>query len=190
MRLYVARHGQTQWNLEDKVCGSTDLPLTDRGLEQAEALAKIVAALKPDVIIASTMLRARQTAQPSAEACGLPLLTDERIREQDFGTFEGVARLDPEFRALRRNYMYRFPGGESTVQVIHRVYSLLDELRVRYPEKTVLLVCHGSVSRAIRTYFVSMTNEMYSGYYQGNGELAAYECEGSDGPCRELVATD
>ena len=78
MRLYVARHGQTQWNLEDKVCGRTDLPLTEVGLEQARLLAERTKDLKIDVIISSPMLRARQTAAPTAALHALEVLVDHR----------------------------------------------------------------------------------------------------------------
>ena len=70
MILYVARHGQTQWNSENKVCGRTDLPLTEVGFAQAEMLAEKAAGGKLDMIISSPMLRARQTAQPAAERFG------------------------------------------------------------------------------------------------------------------------
>ena len=175
MRLFVARHGETQWNLEDKVCGSTDLPLTEKGLAQAQALADKVAAIKPDVIVASTMLRARQTAAASARRCGSEIITDGRFVEQEFGSFEGASRFDPEFLARRRDFAARFPGGESILEVAHRVYSGLEDLKARYPGKTVLLVCHGSVSRIIRTYFADMPNEEFFTYLPGNGELVYYE---------------
>lgn len=174
MVLYVARHGQTQWNLEDKVCGSTDLPLTELGLQQARILTDQVVKVKPDVIISSTMLRARQTAQGSCEACGLELITDSRIVEQDFGTFEGASRFDPEFQVRRRNFAAKFPQGESMLQMCHRVYSFLDELAEKYAGRKVVVVCHGSVARMMRTYFADMTNEEYFHYLPGNAELTEY----------------
>ena len=88
MRIYVARHGQTQWNLEDKICGRTDLPLTPLGLTQAEKLADRVESLDVDVILSSPMLRARQTAQASANRLGLPIEVDQRLIEQDYGIYE------------------------------------------------------------------------------------------------------
>lgn len=177
MRIYVARHGETQWNLENKVCGSTDLPLTEKGLAQAELLAEKVEQIKPDIIIASPMLRARQTAGAVARRLNMQILTDERLVEQDFGTSEGVDRKDPDFVVRRRWCSAKFPQGESIFQMIHRVYSVLDELRVKYPDKTVLLVCHGSVSRAIRTYFVDMTTDEYFNYLPDNAELVEYNMD-------------
>lgn len=174
MRIFVARHGETQWNLENKVCGSTDLPLTEKGLAQAQALAEKAVQVKPDVIIASSMLRAQQTAGAVAHRLGMEIVTEPRLVEQDFGTSEGVDRKDPDFVVRRRWCSAKFPQGESIFQMVHRVYSVLDELPGKYPDKTVLLVCHGSVSRAIRTYFVDMTTEEYFGYLPDNGELVEY----------------
>lgn len=65
MKLYVARHGETAWNAEYRVCGSTDLPLTEHGLEQARILARLAVGKGIHRIIASPMLRARQTAESS-----------------------------------------------------------------------------------------------------------------------------
>ncbi len=177
MRLYVARHGETQWNVENRVCGSTDLPLTQKGMEQAERLAEKAEGIKPDVIIASTMLCARQTAGAVARRLNMPVLTDARLAEQNFGTSEGVDRKDPDYAVRRRWCSTRFSQGESVFQLVHRVYSFLDELREKYPEKTVLLVCHGSVSRAIRSYFVDMTTDEYFNYLPDNAELVEYSIE-------------
>ena len=90
MRILVARHGQTQWNALNKVCGRTDLPLTELGHAQARELARKLEHEGIDLIIASPMIRARQTAQAVADLCGVPVLVDERLIEQNFGIFEGV----------------------------------------------------------------------------------------------------
>lgn len=177
MRVYVARHGETQWNVENRVCGSTDLPLTQKGMEQAERLAEKAEGIGPDVILSSPLIRARQTAGAVARRLNMPVLTDSRLAEQNFGTNEGVDRKDPNYAERRRWCATRFPQGESVFQLVHRVYSFLDELREKYPEKTVLLVCHGSVSRAIRSYFADMTTDEYFNYLPDNAELVEYSIE-------------
>ena len=132
MKIYVARHGQTQWNLENRTCGRTDIPLTELGLEQAQQLAERTKDLHIDVIIASTMIRARQTAEPVAELHGLEVLTDERLVEQDYGIYDGKSRFDEGFLANKRNFAYRYPGGESMMDLAHRIYGFLDEVRKPY----------------------------------------------------------
>ena len=175
MKLYVARHGETSWNAQNKICGRTDLPLTDRGMEQAKQLAEGLADKGIDVIIASPMIRAQQTAAAVSKVTGIPVLTDDRLIEQNFGIFEGKDRKTPEYLANKRQFAYRYPGGESQMQVAYRVYSLLEELKRKYPDQNVLLVCHGGVCRAVRTYFEDMTNDEYFSYSEENATARAYE---------------
>lgn len=177
MRLYAARHGETEWNVQWKVCGRTDIPLTERGLAQAEALAREAASCELDLIIASPLIRAQQTAQAVARACGLPVQTDGRLIEQDYGECEGVHRKDPAFLHCKRNFATRYPGGESMLDLACRVYGLLEELKTKYPDKNILLVCHGGVMRSIRTYFEDMTNEEYFGYSPENAKLTCFAWE-------------
>jgi len=175
MKLYVARHGETEWNARNKICGRTDIPLTERGLAQAKILAEKTADLDIDIIIASPMIRAQQTAAAVSEKCGIPILTDERLIEQDFGIFEGMDRATPGYLANKRMFAYRYPGGESQMIVAHRVYGLVEELKEKYPDQNVLLVCHGGVCRVIRTYFEDMTNEEYFLYSEENAAVKEYE---------------
>ena len=174
MRIYVARHGQTQWNVEDKVCGRTDLPLTEEGQRQAQILCDRIGERNIDLIIASPMLRARQTAAPAAEKYGIPMIVDSRLIEQDYGIYEGVSRFDEGFLSNKRQFAYRYPGGESMMDVAHRVYALLEEIRQKHEGKNVLLVCHGGVCRVIRTYFEDMTNEEYFHYSEENAAVREY----------------
>ena len=174
MKLFVARHGETEWNALNKVCGRMDLPLTENGLRQAQLLADRTEKLKIDLIISSPMLRARQTAMPAAQRLGLPVLTDERLIEQNYGIYEGVDRKDPGFLGNKRQFAYRYPGGESMMDVAYRVYSLIEELKVKHSDKNVLLVCHGGVCRLIRTYFEDMTNEKFFRYSEENANVREY----------------
>lgn len=175
MKLYVARHGETAWNAENRVCGSTDLPLTDAGHAQAQVLAELVQDKGISHVVASPMLRAMQTAQPAAKALGLSIEPEPRFREQDYGIYEGALRNDPGFLANKRQFCTRYPGGESMMDLAARVYGALTDLKARYPEETVLIVCHGAVCRTIRSFFTDMTNEEYFFYSPENASLAEYE---------------
>ena len=175
MRLFVARHGQTTWNAQDRVLGRTDLPLTEEGLRQASVLAQKTAELQLDMIITSPMLRARQTAAAVGETTGLPVQVDQRLIEQDYGIFEGVSRFDEGFLANKRQFAVRYPGGESMMDVAYRTYSLIEELKQKYPDKNILLVCHGGVCRLIRTYFEDMTNDEYFHYCELNANIREYQ---------------
>lgn len=175
MKLYVARHGQTQWNAENKICGRTDLPLTEEGLRQARALADKVQDLGIDHIISSPMIRALDMAKIVSEKCGAPITLDDRLMEQNYGIYDGKDRKDPGFLANKRHFCVRYPGGESMMQMAARLYPLLDEIKRDYGDKTVLLTCHGAVCRVLRTYFVDMTNEEFFTYSPDNGSLTLYE---------------
>jgi probable phosphoglycerate mutase len=109
----VARHGQTDWNANGKICGRTDLPLNALGEKQAEAMARELLAkgVKIDRIIASPMLRTRQTAGYAAELLGLPVETDERLIEQSYGVYEGQNAQTPGFLSNKHQFARRYPGG-------------------------------------------------------------------------------
>ncbi len=175
IKVYAARHGQTEWNTQNRVLSRTDQPLTENGLSQARLLAKRAADCGIDVIYVSPKLRARQTAQVVAEACRAPVIVDERLTEHDYGIYEGRLRTDPEYQASRRQFASRYPNGESLLDVTARVYAFLEQLKSDQDGKTVLIVSHGGICRAIRTYFEDMTIEEYFGYSEENANLRGYE---------------
>ena len=177
MKLYVARHGETGWNALNKVCGRTDVSLTDKGIMQAERLAEEALKAGVEVIISSPMKRALQTAEPASRLCDVPIITDGRLIEMDYGIYEGVDRSDKDYLANKRSFAYRYPKGESMLQVAARVYHFLDETKEKFPGKKVLLVCHGGVCRIINTYFRDMTNEEFFYYTAKNALLEEYEFE-------------
>ena len=175
MKLYIARHGETQWNVDNRISGRTDIPLTERGMEQAKLLAQSAVGKGIEVILCSPLLRARQTAQAVCDALELPMSIDDRLVELNFGIFEGLDRSHPDFQRYRGQLPLRFPGGESAFDLAHRVYSLLEDVKRNYAGKTVLLVCHGGVCRMVRSYFEELQNEEYCHYYAPNAELVEYE---------------
>ena len=174
MKLYVARHGQTDWNALNKVCGSTNRPLNEKGVQQAEALGERVKNLGIDVIVASPMTRAQQTAKAVSLALGIDIITDDRLREHDYGAFEGVDRGRDEYWQQKYLFASKFPQGESVLQLAQRVYNAIEDAKEKYPDKTVLFVCHGGVSRMIKTYFEDMTNDQFFHYSPENAFLAEY----------------
>lgn len=173
--LYIARHGQTIWNVQNKVCGIIDVELTDNGREQAKELAHTLVDKNIDVILSSPLKRAIETSKIVAEICNAPLEIDERLTEQNYGIYEGVDRKDEAFLNNKRNFAYRYPNGESMMQVAYRVYGLIDEIKHKYKDKNVLLISHGGVCRIINTYFRDMTNEEFFDYTLKNGELEEYK---------------
>ncbi len=177
-KLYFTRHGETVWNVENKICGMTDSPLTERGRQQAAALGQKVRAsgLQIDEILYSPLSRAADTAQAIAAATGLPARCEPRLREQCFGRYEGTPRNGTAFLQSKTHFADRYGNGESMMQLAQRIYNLLDELKAQ-PDKTYLLVAHNGIARVVESYFHDMTNEQYAMAGIRNCQLVEYEFE-------------
>ena len=121
--LYFTRHGETVWNVENKICGMTDSPLTERGRQQARKLGEAVKAsgVHIDEILYSPLSRAADTAMAIAEATGLPARCEPRLREQCFGKYEGTPRNGGEFRISKTHFADRYDGGEEQQDVQRRL---------------------------------------------------------------------
>ena len=134
MELYITRHGETSWNYENKILGRTDIPLNERGRAQARELAEKLKDVEIDVIIASPLSRALETATYIANAKNMPIRTDERLVEIDFGVFEGQDRACPEYQNSKREYFKKYSLGESFLQLTGRICCCLDMLKKEYPD--------------------------------------------------------
>ena len=176
--IYFTRHGETVWNVENKICGMTDSPLTARGQQQARQLGELVrdSGLRIDEILYSPLSRAADTAKAIAAATGLPARCEPRLREQCFGKYEGTPRDGAEFRISKTHFADRYVGGESMMQLAQRIYNLLDELKAD-TGKTYLLVAHNGIDRVVHSYFYDMTNEEYAAAGIKNCQLVEYTFE-------------
>ena len=160
--VYFARHGETVWNVENKICGMTDSPLTEKGRAQAAQLGEAVknSGIVLDEILYSPLSRAADTALAVAAATGLP--------------FEGTSpRNSPEFTAAKMQFADRYTDGESMLQLAQRIYNLLDELK--QDDKTYLLVAHNGIARVVESYFHNMTNAEYAAFGIKNCELRKFD---------------
>ncbi|MBR3358273.1 MAG: histidine phosphatase family protein [Solobacterium sp.] len=104
---YFVRHGESKWNVENKICGVTDIPLTEHGIEQAHALAEQIReeGLRIDQVLCSPLLRAKRTAEEICAVNGLPLREEERLKEQNFGRYESTPRNGAEFRTAKEHFI-------------------------------------------------------------------------------------
>ena len=161
--VYFIRHGQTEWNLQHRIAGVTDVELTEEGRRQARAAAEelLSSGVQIDEIWSSPLKRAADTAMILSEATGIPWRREMRLTEQDFGRWEGLAPSDEGFISEKQQFAVRCGGGESMLRVAQRVYDLLDELK-KEPERTRLLVAHNGIARVVRTYFQQMSNEEFA----------------------------
>ncbi len=177
MRLFVTRHGESETNHQNLVCGRLDANLTQKGEDQARELANVLVDKGIDLIFCSPLNRARRTAELANGHIGVPILFDDRLMEINFGTYEGTSRLAPEFLAIRNSFAGRFPEGESTCMVIQRIYNMLDEIKTTYPDKTILIVTHNVTSKSINAYCRSLSDKEFHEFRMQNCELVEYRLD-------------
>jgi broad specificity phosphatase PhoE len=178
-RMWLVRHGQSQGNVARDLADEAglsmididlrdvDVPLSDLGHQQADAAGRWFAALPPDdrpeVILSSPYIRARQTAEAICKAGALAggpgrTIVDERLREREFGVFDrlttiGIREQFPEEAEHRRRlgkFYHRPPGGESWADVILRLRSMMNTINLHYCDRRVLVVCHQVVVLCMR----------------------------------------
>ena len=153
--LLLARHAESAWNRTGRWQGRADPPLTDRGREQARALARALAAASPARIVSSDLRRAAETAAIVARHLGLPHRLDPRLREVDVGDWSGLSRREIERRWPEEHRRHRagdpalrLGGGESLLEVRARAAAALLEHLDAGPIP-LLAVVHGGVIRAL-----------------------------------------
>jgi probable phosphoglycerate mutase len=150
--LLLIRHGETAWNAEHRIQGRLDVPLSMTGVWQSGRLAERLGSETIDAVISSDLARAWMTGVPLADARGLPMVPEPRLRERVFGIFEGktldeiAAEHPQEFAAWRaRDVDWRMPGGESGTEFIGRVLDAMHEIAATYDGKTIAVITHGGV---------------------------------------------
>ena len=164
--IILLRHGETEWNVANRVQGHGDSRLTAAGRAQARSLAQRLAGEHFDLLVASDLGRALETAQPLAEASGHAIRRDARLRERNFGAGEGLS-----YEEITRRYPggfprvgtasasessdaeidpdYAIPGGESRRQFHERVAAAFESLAAEHPEARIVVVTHGGVLGAL-----------------------------------------
>ncbi len=176
-QVYFTRHGQTVWNVENKICGATDIELTEHGHQQAIELGEEILHLgiQIDEILYSPLIRAAETARHISEITGIPMREEPRLKEQNFGKYESTPRNGEEFAEMKKHFINHYEGGETMLHLAQRIYNLLDAIKAESGEKTYLLVAHNGISRVVHSYFNDMENEEYARFGIGNCEIRKYE---------------
>ena len=174
---YFVRHGQTEWNVENKICGATDIELTELGHQQARDTGKKIVeeGIKADEILYSPLIRAAETARHISEITGIPARMEPRLIEQNFGKWESTPRDGADFKKAKEFFACSHEGGESTLRLAQRIYNLLDDIKAESDSKTYILVAHNGIARVVQSYFTDMTNEEYAAYGVKNCEVVRYD---------------
>jgi len=153
MKLYVTRHGQTDGNVQKLMDGIRDIELNSEGIKQANIAKELLKDIKFDLIICSPLTRTKQTME-IININNSPVIFDDRIIERDCGEFTGKS-----FHLVDRKAFWNvndktvYESAETIESLFERVKNILEEIKEKYKGKTVLLVTHKGVTRAINCYF-------------------------------------
>ncbi|MCL2355367.1 MAG: histidine phosphatase family protein [Oscillospiraceae bacterium] len=178
MKIFVTRHGQTDWNVERKVQGLSDNPLNSVGIQQAKIAKEQLDQEEIDLIISSPLLRAKKTAEIINEGRNIPILFDERLVERKFGVLEGKNINDCNFYEICTSEKDFGQGIETRKTFSDRIFEFLDEVKKEYTGKNILLVTHGGTSIAINCYFNGfLANEDLAKLGLKNCEVIKFEVE-------------
>ena len=185
-KVLLIRHGQTSWNIEGRIQGYLDSPLTEVGLAQAEALAARLATEALDALHSSDLGRTRQTADPIVAATGLAPVFDSGLRERNYGdwegrTFEEIKRDFPEQyeRFVRRDPHATAPAGESAVQFQDRVVAALTRLARGHGGRCVAVVTHGGVLGVMYRHAMGLGLDAPRDYSIANASINRLHFDGS-----------
>lgn len=196
LRIYVARHGQTDWNFEGRLQGTTDTALNDTGRQQATELAERLKGIPLDAVYSSALRRSRDTAEVARGVA--PLFPLPGFNERQLGKFQGQklahstasgASAGPTDDPLTQEYERRsldpddaLDGGESLNAFVDRVSQTVAEVRGRHSSGTILIVGHGITNRMILKTLLNLTLEQANAIQQANDELYMIEIDKAAAP--------
>lgn len=182
LTVYLLRHGETRWNADgNRYCGTTDIDLTEKGVQQAHFAANLLNGLTFDALYSSPLKRAFVTAQI---ASGKPeqVHTDARLIEADFGNWEGKTRA--EFVAQNPQLWddwSRAPEhtkagetGDTAMDVVSRVDHFFREMQQTHPSGTILVVAHNAVNRFYLAWKLGMPLRNYRKLVQDNSSITLF----------------
>ena len=176
MLLYLVRHGETDWNLQRRIQGSTDVPLNDNGRAQAKRAGDLLGTRQWDAVVASPLSRAFETASIIAAEVGLPEpTTDPRLVERAYGDAEGLEISEVDRRFPGETHV---PGRESREDVAARALEALIEIGEANPDKAIIVVSHGGLIRSVlnavdpRNRHPAITNGSIHSFRHDNGTVS------------------
>lgn len=172
---HLARHGQTQWNIEQRIQGQLDSPLTTQGEQQARQLARQCHSLQVTQVLTSSLGRAQQTATLCAQQLQTPVHILKGIEERNFGSWEGKSTPQvvghPDYVEITSQVTDCKPeGGESAQQLLNRFEDALKQQFTAQPSDNYLIITHGDVMRCFMTKF-QQSDHVSTGFDYKNGQL-------------------
>jgi phosphoserine phosphatase len=175
VEIYLIRHGETEWNERGLFQGTADIPLSERGREQAEALRERLRGVGFDAAYGSPLVRATATAEAVLAGSGVPLRTLPELREISYGLWQGrgslpAGRCNPglEWRWKHDPWTVRFPGGETLEEVRLRAAAALERIVDAHPGETVLVCGHGHLNRVLLIHALGWPRDRFWSIPQPN----------------------
>lgn len=193
LKIYLLRHGQTAWNADNnRYCGRTDIPLTEKGLSQAAEVKKQLLGIEFAAVYSSPLQRAYTTA---GIASGKDVIRDDRLIEADFGTWENKTKEEfiAENESLWTNWMsdpaiYRAGGtGETGSEIVTRVDDFFNSLLQKYSSGNVMVVAHNGINRLYMAYKLGMPLKNYRQLVQENSAITRFELDNNGTLTLELL---
>ena len=199
-RLVLIRHGESQWNLENRFTGWVDVPLSTKGIEEAKAAGQKLKGYTFDRAFSSVLARANDTLRIILEVLGqphIPIEKDKALNERMYGELQGLNKAetakrfgDEQVKIWRRSYDVRPPGGESLKDTAERVLPYY-ETRIKpclLNGETILIAAHGNSLRALVMQLDQLTREQVLELNIPTGAPLAYELDtnGTVQSCRYL----
>ena len=182
--VYLARHGESDWNVERRWQGHADRPLTERGREQAKALAEKLRGVEIDAVYASDLRRAWETADAVAAPRGLEVARLPELREVDVGSWSGFTRDEcaerfPDAFARWQEGGSGWDDGESYEDMGVRIVGAIQRLAAKHPDGAILVVSHGGPIRAVHAHAlgVDIATHRRTGPVEPNARLSSVSVE-------------
>ncbi len=184
-RLYMVRHGETEWNKASKIQGGTDTELSGYGLEQAKKLARSLADEAIDVIYTSSLQRASKTAEIIAYSRSCGILESDEYHEIRLGPWEGMTldeiqeKYGEHLTAYREDPAnFRLPGAETFEQLTGRTYNAVLEIVKKHSGSNILLVSHGTTIKAAIIKILGIDINHYNKFKIDNASISIIEFYG------------
>lgn len=190
-KLFLVRHGQSQWNLENRFTGWVDVDITEAGREEARKAGKILKNEKIDIAFTSALIRAQHTLDIILDVIGkkdMPVLKDKALNERSYGDLAGLNKAETakkfgeeQVHIWRRSYDVAPPGGESLKDTRDRVIPYYEEhIRPLIEQgKNVLIVAHGNSLRALIMYLENLSPEEILKREIATGQPITYSFNGT-----------
>ena len=178
-RLFLIRHGQTDWNLQHRWQGQCDVPLNAEGIRQAEALARAFRTVAVDRVFSSDLSRARDTAALVSRATGAPHTVLASLRERSFGGWEGLTNEEilrgsaDEMAEYQRNRdAFVPPGGQSWIEFGPTAVEAVEAIAAEHPDQRLAIVAHGGVLKAFVNHVLGIDRGPFNQFVLENGSIS------------------